>query len=692
MKNRSRLILLVSTFCFLIVCVVLYKFGFSYSMLLGNNSRVKENNDLTYYLDISYDGKDKNVVMSSDTAVASVYSDYIYVEDKIPNGLTFKEFVNTSDGTIGAVKNGDSSQSCTGYVVDNFNGLRYDAATRMVSFKIKNLQAGCKITVGIVTTTPSLGSAARMDFYNTAFAREGSFSATSNTAHVFMGEEDATLYNVTYQYTGSVPNDAPRLPDVTSYISGSSVGVLNNVSLAGYVFSGWTSSDVTISNNSFTMPSKNVVLKGSFTKKDTYTVSYSVNGAPDGYLTPDDKDYGVGDDVTIDSLKAGDEVNGYRFLGWASSDVDLSEGIFTMPKKNVKLIGKFEKMNYKVTYKFQGSTIPNNADSLLPEEKYYYPGDTVKVANNPKVSGYRFLGWYKEKTFEMPKSDVIIYGEWMVENGVFSPRITRIIDDKKASYRKNEIISSTITIKNTASYPINNVRVEGSTDGSYFVSGDGYEVLSGSMVNVPTIAAGSSVVLKTEYVSTSDLHKKVVSEALITGATASNNYYLDTNKDYKADVEFLIFNPLLKINIKDRKNNLLTGYEFGLYSDKETSNLISKGVEFDNLEVGKTYYLRQIIAPSGYAKLNNVFTVTVSKEGKISIDGYELVLENDEVVLNINSSKLIFGNLPNTLDSILIYLGLFVISVIIIIGIVIYIRKVKNKKIQQDKDGDIEVL
>ena len=275
---------------------------------------------------------------------------------------------------------------------------------------------------------------------------------------------------------------------------------------------------------------------------------------------------------------------------------------------------------------------------------------------------------------------------------MFSPKITRVIDGKKKSYRENEIISSTIKVKNTASYPISNVRVEESADGSYFVPSTGYEVLSNSMVNIPSIAAGSSVVLKTEYVSTSDLQKKVVSEALITGATASNNYYLDISKDYKADVEFLIFNPLLKINIKDRKNNLLTGYEFGLYSDKDTSNLISKGVEFDNLEVGKTYYLRQISAPSGYSKLNKTLTVVVSEDGKISIDGYELRMYDDVLVLSINSSKLIFANLPNTLDSILIYLGLFVISVVIIIGIVIYIKKVKSKATKQDKDSDIEVL
>ena len=58
--------------------------------------------------------------------------------------------------TIGAVKRSDGT-SCPGSVVGDFAGLVYNESTRTVSFKVKNLQAGCKLTVGIVTTTPATG-------------------------------------------------------------------------------------------------------------------------------------------------------------------------------------------------------------------------------------------------------------------------------------------------------------------------------------------------------------------------------------------------------------------------------------------------------------------------------------------------------------------------------------------------------
>ena len=156
--------------CLILLVLVVIGCGvaLSFALPLENDTRVLENSDLTYYLDITYDGKDKDIVSSSTTTTASVFSDYIYVEDRIPDGLTFKEFVNSVDGSIGAVEQGDSSKVCPGYVVDGFNGLHYDADKRLVSFKVKNLKAGCKLTVGIVTTTPSLGDKKRMDFYNTA--------------------------------------------------------------------------------------------------------------------------------------------------------------------------------------------------------------------------------------------------------------------------------------------------------------------------------------------------------------------------------------------------------------------------------------------------------------------------------------------------------------------------------------------
>ena len=104
--------------------------------------------------------------------------------------------------------------------------------------------------------------------------------------HIKLTEKDvtppATQYTVTYQYTGTVPTDAPALPEVASYSKGQTVPVPAAPTLSGYTFSGWTSSDVTISNGSFTMPEKTVTLTGSWTKNSsgggttyyTVTVNY----------------------------------------------------------------------------------------------------------------------------------------------------------------------------------------------------------------------------------------------------------------------------------------------------------------------------------------------------------------------------------------------------------------------------------
>ena len=64
------------------------------------------------------------------------------------------------------------------------------------------------------------------------------------------------------QWFPIIPENAPNLPVTTSYTVGTQVGIANDISLNGYSFSGWTTSDVIITNNKFDMPEKQVVLKG----------------------------------------------------------------------------------------------------------------------------------------------------------------------------------------------------------------------------------------------------------------------------------------------------------------------------------------------------------------------------------------------------------------------------------------------
>ena len=104
----------------------------------------------------------------------------------------------------------------------------------------------------------------------------------------------APRYKVTYEYAGTVPTGAPELPDEASYKAGETVKVAAAPTLAGYTFSGWTTSDAAVSSDgSFTMPSKDVKLTGSWTLRSdlSYTVHYYWNGTNDK----------VAEDKTVDS-------------------------------------------------------------------------------------------------------------------------------------------------------------------------------------------------------------------------------------------------------------------------------------------------------------------------------------------------------------------------------------------------------
>jgi len=689
LKNR-----LVLTGIIALQVLIIIFFATSFGALIEENDvRVKENSDLTYYLDVIYDGKDSNLVASSDTATCEVRSDYIYVEDKIPEGLTFKEFVATENGTIGAVKRSDGT-SCAGYVVGDSDGLKYDEATRTVSFKVKNLKAGCKLTVGIVTTTPRLEGRKRVDFYNTALARENKYSTKSNTVHAFIGKEEATVYNVSYRYTGDIPENAPAAPIETSYVDGISVGVEKEPTVAGYTFSGWTTEDTTVSNSSFTMPASNVTFVGHFTKKAVYKVSYTVTGdAPTGYAAPKDKEYGANDDVIIDTLKEGDIVSGYKFLGWTTeNEIDLTEGIFVMPEENVELVGKFERIGYKVTYEFQGSVSPTNAQSLLPAEKTYYPGDIVTVASNLASTTCtesgdtterecKFLGWYKNATFTMPEEDVVIYGEWQIQSGSFQPIITKEIVTPKEFYSKDEEVVFKITVTNTADYEIHDVLVEENLAGAIFTEGTGYTLKNNQFISITSTPANGSVIVNAKYTAGNDPVKKYTNQVKLTGALADRYHQLDTSKEYKAEIDFTVANIELNINKINKKNENLTGAEFTLYSDSSLNNKISTGLKFTKLKPNTTYYLKETKAPTGYVLLDKTLNVQVNSTGEITIDSLEV--NNDQGIATVQITNEEINILPNTGgpgNVIYIIIGLLIVGLSSIFYLRYYKKKGKSDK------------
>ena len=90
-------------------------------------------------------------------------------------------------------------------------------------------------------------------------------------------------YQVKYAYTGTVPAGAPTLPADETHKLHTDVNVAAEPALDGYVFSGWTTGDASVSGGQFKMPGKDVTLTGSWTLRSdlSYTVNYYWKGTTD---------------------------------------------------------------------------------------------------------------------------------------------------------------------------------------------------------------------------------------------------------------------------------------------------------------------------------------------------------------------------------------------------------------------------
>ena len=553
MNNKNNYIIAIVLLGVVSIAILLFRN--SYAVLLDNDIEVAKNSELIYYLNVSYDGVDKNGVESDDVATSFVKSGNIYVLDKIPDGLTFTGFVTSTDGSFGAVKRG-SDVACTGSVVDDTNddgvwntgnteytyhGLHYNATTREVSFRVKSLGAGCVLTIGIKTQTPSSVDDPntpvidrRRDFYNFATGKEKDLLINSNTVHAYMGSVEE-LHQVQYAYTGDVPSGVPSPPEAQNYVANTKVGVASTVNIDGYLFNGWTSTDVDILNGSFTMPNSDVTLTGSFTAIDNrHKVTYVVNGTkPDNYVVPREKEYFKDAIVSVDGLENGDVIDGYKFLGWTTSSVSVLDNDFVMPEADVVFEGEFTDVTYDVTYAFYDTVLPPNSDSLLPAKQSYKPGQVVSLANMSDIAGYTFLGWYKENNFIMPSENVTIYGEWKRVLGNFEPSIVKTVYNDKGYYQPDEVITFKITVRNNDNFRLKDIFVKENNSSVSFVEGTGYEIVTNNYVKINELGANSSIDLFATY-KVKQTDKGVINnEVEIVGALADNGYELK-EKEYKA--------------------------------------------------------------------------------------------------------------------------------------------------------------
>ena len=207
-------------------------------------------------------------------------------------------------------------------------------------------------------------------------------------------------YDVTYEYTGTVPAGASKVPAKASYKYGATVNIAEAATAPGYTFSGWSRTE------DFEMPAENVTITGSFKantntkyqiehyleKLDgTYELKDTENlkGTTDAEVTAKAKTY---EGFTFDA-----KVKGTKQSGTITGDGKLVLKLY------------YTRNSYKVTYGYEG-TVPAGA-SALPKEATYKYEDNVTVAAKAKApAGYTFDGWDREGSFEMPAENVTIRG------------------------------------------------------------------------------------------------------------------------------------------------------------------------------------------------------------------------------------------------------------------------------------------
>ncbi len=244
------------------------------------------------------------------------------------------------------------------------------------------------------------------------------------------------LYEVSYEFVPQLEPDTSglALPGTTSHKYRSTVEVDDFTPVVpGYTFSGWDTEDATVVNGEFTMPAKNVVLRGRFSPANVQWIEEHYLEDPEniGNYIQDVSDTGTithhnftGTEVTV---HAG-HYHGYTFNAEKTDEENDLNGVPALVNNAVttdvladgSLVVQFyyDCNTYKVEYEYE-TTPPEGADDLtsLKQEDVPY-GKEITVAQEPEVPGYTFSGWATENAtivggkFDMPDNNVKLKGRF----------------------------------------------------------------------------------------------------------------------------------------------------------------------------------------------------------------------------------------------------------------------------------------
>lgn len=250
-------------------------------------------------------------------------------------------------------------------------------------------------------------------------------------------------HTVSYKYTDQSGNEHVFKEPVNRYF-GTTVQVSTDVpqAPAGYHFSGWTTDDAEVTNDSFTMPDNDVVFVGSFIANDNthYQVQWYYQNADGSYPTTTsvtENRYGTtGTEATVTDADKAETQNGLYVY---NSDKSTEKSTITGDGSTVLKL-YFDRAEFDVKYEYSNEV--DGAPSPPEEQDYKWGTTGIQVETAPTLEGYVFSGWtttdakVENGSFTMPQQDVTFTGSWTKlytvtynpNGGVGNPHIVDVKD------------------------------------------------------------------------------------------------------------------------------------------------------------------------------------------------------------------------------------------------------------------------
>lgn len=250
----------------------------------------------------------------------------------------------------------------------------------------------------------------------------------------------------TFNVSVTKPTGGTINVDKSVALQGETVTLSNTPSM-GYKFVSYSVNGKTQTANTFTMPSGNVTVTGTFAKID-YTISVTQPSAG-GTISVSKTMANYGDTITLSNAPTGE----YSFVSYTVNGKSQTTNTFTMPASNVTVSGTFQLKEYKVSITSAANgTVTANPTSAAA-------GTNVTLTINPnngytlaslKVNGTECSSFVKNNayTFKMPSGNVTVTYSFAQAKNVTTSAVTNgtlTVSHTQAKY--NTVVTVTATPK-----------------------------------------------------------------------------------------------------------------------------------------------------------------------------------------------------------------------------------------------------